>query len=189
MVTDIPVLVSPFQGKTVSSWPSSEAHLLQLETTLVAERRASAASISSWQYKFGWIDSSTNSDSMVPHKSGYDTGDAGEHAAGVTGSIVAVGDVHSGAANCSTDSKEEVDVVGSPGITPQSGDSEGDHLEEYKLSADSSKTNGRRFLGTRISNTSGAITSIHNAVRKQKIFLMRGLSLGILSTESGRLTA
>ena len=126
MVIDIPVLVSPFQGKTVTSWPCSEARLLQLETTLVAERRASAASISSCQCKLGWIDSSTNSDSMVPHKSGYDTGDAGEHAAGGTGSIVAVSDVHSGAANCSTDSKEEVDVVGSPGITPQSGDSEGD---------------------------------------------------------------
>ena len=89
---------------------------------------------------------------MVPHKAGYDTG---EHAAGVTGSIVAVGDVHSGAANCSTDSKEEVHVVGSPGITAQSGDSERDRLEEYKLSAGSSKTNGKRFLGTRISKTSG----------------------------------
>ena len=66
LVIDIPVLVSPFQGKTVTSWPCSEARLLQLETTLVAERRASAASISSWQYKLGWIDSSTNSDSMVP---------------------------------------------------------------------------------------------------------------------------
>lgn len=67
---------------------------------------------------------------MVPHKSGYD---AGEHAAGVTGSIAAVGDVHLGAANCSTDSKEEVHVIGSPGIAPQSGDSKGDCLEECKL--------------------------------------------------------
>ena len=78
LVSDIPVLVSPPQGKTVSFWPCSEAHLLALETTLVAESRASAASISSWQYKLGWIDSSTNSDSMVPHKSGYDAGDKGE---------------------------------------------------------------------------------------------------------------
>ena len=101
LLIDIPVLVSPFQGKTISSWPCSEGHLLQLETTLVAERRASAASISSWQYKVGWIDSSTNSDYMVPH----------------------------------------------------------------------------RFLGTRISNTSGVITSIHNAVRKQKMWLLLGVTV------------
>ena len=126
---------------------------------------------------------------MVPHKSGYVAGDTGEHAAGVTGSIVAVGDVHSGAANCSTDSEEEVHVVGSPGITPQSGDFKGDCLEKYKLSAGSSKTNGKRFLGTRISKTPGAKTSIHNAVRKHKIFVMRGSSLGILSTESEPLAA
>ena len=67
----------------------------------MAERRASAASISSWQYKVGWIDSSTNSDYMVPH----------------------------------------------------------------------------RFLGTRISNTSGVITSIHNAVRKQKMWLLLGVTV------------
>ena len=187
--SDIPVLVSPHQGKTVTSRPCSEPHLLELETTLAAERRASTSSISSWQYKLGWIDSSTNSDSMVPHKSGYDAGYAVEHAAGVTGSTVAVGDVHSGAANCSTDSKEEVHVVGSPGITPQSGDSKGDRLEEYKLSAGSSKTNGKRFLGTRISKTSGVITSTQNAVRKNKIFFMRGSSLGLISTESGPLAA
>ena len=138
------------KAKSVSSWSCSEAHLLELEATLVVERRASAASISSWQYKLGWIDSSPNSDSMVPYNPGYDTGHAGEHAAGVTGFIVAVGNVHSGAANCSTESKEEVHVVGSLGITPQSGDSKGDRLEEYKLSAGSSKTNGKRFLGTRI---------------------------------------
>ena len=72
---------------------------------------------------------------MAPQKSRYDAGDTSEHAASVTGSMVAVGNVHSGAANCSTDSEEEVHVVGSPGITPQSGDSKGDCLEEYKLSA------------------------------------------------------
>lgn len=123
---------------------------------------------------------------MVPHKSGYD---AGEHAAGVTGSIAAVGDVHLGAANCSTDSKEEVHVIGSPGITPQSGDSKGDCLEECKLFEGSAKTNGKRFLGARISKTAGAVTSIHNAVRKHIIFLMKGSSLGILSTESGPVAA
>ena len=87
---------------------------------------------------------------MVPHKSGYDASDTGKHAAGVTGSIVTVGDVHSGAANCCTDSKEEVHVVGSLGITPQSGDSKGDCLEECKLYEGSSNTNGKRFLGARI---------------------------------------
>ena len=126
---------------------------------------------------------------MVPLKSGYDAGDTGEHAAGVIGSMVAEGDVHSGAANCATGSKEEVHVVGSPGITPQSGDSKGDRLEECRLSEGSSKTYGKRFLGTHISKTSRTITSIHNAVRKHKIFLMTGSSLGILSTESGPLAA
>ena len=119
MVSEIPVLVSPPQGKTVSSWPCLE-DLPELENTLVTERRASLAPISSWEYKLHWLDSSINSDSMVLHKSGHDAGDAGEQ-----GSKVAVGRVHSGAANCCTDSKEEVYVIGSPGFTPQSGDSKG----------------------------------------------------------------
>ena len=40
-------------------------------------------------------------------------------------SMLAVGDAPSGAANGSKDSKGEVHVVGSPSITPQSGNSEG----------------------------------------------------------------
>ena len=46
-------------------------------TTLVARRTASAASISSWQFKLGWLDSS-NTVAVVSHKAEYDAGDVGE---------------------------------------------------------------------------------------------------------------
>ena len=46
-------------------------------------------------------------------------------------------------------------------------------------------TNGKRSLGTCNSKTSRMITSIHNAVRKHKSFLVRGSSLEILYTDSG----
>ena len=48
---------------------------------------------------------------------------------------------------------EEVHVVRSSGSNPPSGGPDGGN------------TNGRRFLGTRISKIPGAITRIHNAVR------------------------
>lgn len=59
------------------SWPCSEAHSLELHTTLVARRTASAASISSWEFKLGWLDSS-NTVAVVSHKAEYDAVDVGE---------------------------------------------------------------------------------------------------------------
>ena len=84
----------------------------------MARRTASAASISSWEFKLGWLDSS-NTVAVVSHKAEYDAGDAGDVG-------VAVCDAPSVVANGSKDSKGEVHVVGSPGITPQSGNSKGE---------------------------------------------------------------
>ena len=43
----------------------------------MARRTASAASISSWEFKLGWLDSS-NTFAVVSHKAEYDAGDVGE---------------------------------------------------------------------------------------------------------------
>lgn len=142
-------------------------------------RRASVALISSCVYELSagkvclesLVDAG-KSDAVVLSRS--------ETGAGEAGSLTSEGDADSkgtiGSMESSGDVKE-VHVVKSSGYTPLSVDPDGGN------------TNGRRFLGTRISKISGAITCIHNAVRLLRIFSIRGSSLRILCTESGPLEA
>ena len=113
-------------------------------------RRASAALISSWVYKLsagkGCLESLEDAGKS----------DAVVSAAGEAGSVTSKGDADSKGTTGSMKSSngvEEVHVVWSSGSNPPSGDPDGGN------------TKGRRFLGTRISKISGAITRIHNAVR------------------------
>ena len=81
--------------------------------------------------------------------------DAVVSAAGKTGSVTSKGADSKGTIGSmeSFGGVKEVQMVRSSGSNLQSGDPDGGN------------TSGRRFLGTRISKISGAITRIYNAVR------------------------
>ena len=169
LVSVIPLLVRPPHGKIVSSWSCSLAEV-GLQDVLATERGgASAVSISSWVHELsarkGCLDSLRDdgkSTGVFSHMSWSDVDDTG-----VAGSISSVVSClgSTSASRQSTGDAKEVQMGGSSGVEPSTGDAERGCSSGSNMSTGSAKISGKRSLGTRISKISGAITRVHKAVR------------------------